>query len=610
MEHQWNIPLLLQVTILVFYCPGCSAVSASLCVLVGSDVTLQCLSAKLPQLQDLSSLTVEWSRENRHFSRRQTVYTFEDGRAQVSRAGAEVDRVGLLQSDASLTLHNVTVGDEGVYSCRIITPVVDTLSTTLEVLARPSVLLPEKASVAEGEEKLIQCDIGGYYPSTLTVSWLLQNGSHLLQAGPLYRVCTEMSVLHTDGTYSIRSGITVHSSALKDGALQLLCRVEHQTYLSPYNTSVTLTLQAPSEPYGAFTLVAVTSFLVMFAVGGTLLLMYFRRKAEWLVSLCVSEISQPSVTYAHVESVLRCLISGVRRGELQVKWFKLSADLVVQSEEDPLLHWEDVSEWASLESGGSHHTAVLSVCLSIREDRSRYRCEVHWRDQRVTRETTVRVRVEPSFLQISSIPQIPKVQRLLVLCCRVENFYPPDVHLEWSRNDGELVHPTTHFGPFSDHNHLYSMWSKIQLTMATEDESTVYTCRVYHSSFMAPGYRDALYHINTQGMPPNVMFIDCEPLCPVPNTECTLHLCIRDFCPKHVTVTWTLDGEPVDSGSVFNTPPSLNINGLYSMYSFLKLTPSQDEWTCCYRCQVEHSAQSQPEEREFTLGQSPDSWTL
>lgn len=211
--------------------------------------------------------------------------------------------------------------------------------------------------------------------------------------------------------------------------------------------------------------------------------------------------------------------------------------------------------------------------------------------------------VEPSFLQISSVPQIPRVQRLLVLCCRVENFYPSDIYLEWSRNDGEPVLDATHYGPFSDHSHLHSVWSKIQLTMATEDESTVYTCRVYHSSFTAPGYKDVHYRINTQGTPPNVMFIDCEPLRPALNSWSTLHLCIKDFCPKHVTITWTVDGDPVDNNCVFNTPPTLNINGLYSMYSFLRVAPAQ--WNCIYRCRVEHSAQSQPEERRFTLTNTP-----
>ena len=49
--------------------------------------------------------------------------------------------------------------------------------------ARPSVLLPEKAAVTEGEEKTIQCDITGFYPEKLAVTWLILNGSHTVLAG-------------------------------------------------------------------------------------------------------------------------------------------------------------------------------------------------------------------------------------------------------------------------------------------------------------------------------------------------------------------------------------------------------------------------------------------
>lgn len=103
------------------------------------------------------------------------------------------------------------------------------------------------------------------------------------------------------------------------------------------------------------------------------------------------------------------------------------------------------------------------------------------------------------------------------------------------------------------------------------------------------------------GTPPNVMFIDCEPLCPLLNEECTLHLCIKDFCPEDVSVTWTKDRETVLPPDVFNTPPSLNINGLYSMFSFLKLTPNKDNQGSEFRCRVVHSAQREPEERVFIL---------
>lgn len=606
MKHQQSVGIVAPVAaVLVFCCEIVCTNTAHYSAMIGSDVILTCMSTKLPPLLDWSTLTVEWNKVDGH-GHKQTVYIFEDSRALIKREGAEVDQAGLLHSDASLRLHNITVGDEGLYTCRVITPVVDTVTADLEVLARPSVWLPKKAAIALGEEKMIVCDIQGYYPNKLTVNWLMHNSSRTLQSrvSHLYRVCTEMAVHNADGTYSIRSGITVHSSVIKYGPIQLTCQVEHQTFHSPFTTSATLT-EAITEKYDAVALMAGTSmasvFLVLTVVGAVILLLrYSRRKAMWHVPPNISEISQPNITYADVENVLKCMISGVELGEFQVQWWRLSGD-TADSEAISLLHWDDLSSRTSLESEGRHHTSALSLCLSTSEDKSRYRCEVHWNGQTFTRETTVHVKVEPSFLQISSIPQIPKVQRLLVLCCRVENFYPSEIYMEWSRNDGEPVHPATHYRPFSDHSHLYSIWSKIQLTMATEDESAVYTCRVYHSSFTAPGYKDVHYHINTQGTPPNVMFIKCEPLHPTLNTECTLHLCIKDFCPKHVTVTWTEDGDPVDNSCVFSTPPSLNVNGLYSMYSFLKISPTWTQRNCCYRCKVEHSAQGQPEERHFTL---------
>nr|XP_046238142.1 signal-regulatory protein beta-1-like [Scatophagus argus] len=606
MEHLERIKNLIQVMVIILICGGAAAdTTRKVSVLVGTNVTLSCLFGTLSKQVEWSTLTIEWNVVDYKHAEKRTVYTFEDGRPHVNRGGAAVDKVRLLQSDASLLLHNVTVRDEGLYTCRVITPVVYTETTSLEVLARPSVMLPEKAAVTEGEEKTLQCDITGFYPEKLAVTWHIQNGSGTVLAGVshLSHICTEMAILNPDGTYSIRSGITLHSLVAKHGAIRIICQVEHQTYSQPYNRSATLTVQAPSQPpYSAATLIAVTSvislLLVTSLIGGALLLYRYLCKAP----PSVSEIYQPSIIYAQMPSNLQCTIQGMRQQELVVKWFRSrgGADPTFQSESVSLLDREDLSEHASLQSDGRNHTSVLTVCLTVAEDLTKYQCVVRCRGKSFSRETTVRVKVEPSFLQISSIPQIPEVERLLVLCCRVENFYPQDMHMEWFRNDGEQVRTVTRFGPFSDHSRLHSMWSKIQLVVAREDERVLYTCRVYHSSLSAPGYRDVMYHINTQGTPPNVMFIGCEPLCPLLNEECTLHLCIKDFCPEDVSVTWTKDGETVHSG-VFNTPPSLNINGLYSMLSFLKLTPNKDDWGSTFRCRVVHSAQREPEDRMFTL---------
>ncbi|GLD65952.1 uncharacterized protein AKAME5_001738500 [Lates japonicus] len=378
---------------------GSSADKArKLSVLVGTDVTVSCLFNKLSKLVDWSTLTIEWNMVDKH-AEKNIVYTFEDGSVHVYRDGSVVDKMGLLQSNASLQLHNVTVGDEGLYTCRIITPVVYTETTSLEVLARPSLSLPERAAVTEGEEKTIQCDITGFYPEKLDVTWYFQNGSRTVHAGVshLSRVCTEMAVHNSDGTYSIRSGITLHSSAVKDGEMCIICQVEHRTYTRPHNRSVILTVQAPSQPlYNAVTLIAVTSaislLLVTSVIGGTLLLyMYFCKAPP-----SVSEISQSGIIYAQVASELKCTIQGARQREIRVKWFKLrsGADSVVESESIPLMVSEDLSEEACLHSDGKHHTSVLTVCLAVTEDLNKYQCVVLCRGKTFIRETTVRVKGE------------------------------------------------------------------------------------------------------------------------------------------------------------------------------------------------------------------------
>uniref|UniRef100_A0A3Q3AQ51 Ig-like domain-containing protein n=1 Tax=Kryptolebias marmoratus TaxID=37003 RepID=A0A3Q3AQ51_KRYMA len=83
--------------------------------------------------------------------------------------------------------------------------------------------------------------------------------------------------------------------------------------------------------------------------------------------------------------------------------------------------------------------------------------------------------VEPSFLQISSIPQIPQVERLLVLCCRVENFYPKNVDLEWSRSDGERVVSLSHIINTDDLNKYSTsdpfILKKVECFLWVRDES-------------------------------------------------------------------------------------------------------------------------------------------
>lgn len=115
---------------------SCSGLSADATwqrsVLVGADVALRCVFDSQRGTVEWSDLVVEWNMVDKH-AKKSILYTLEDGRAQLN-SDATVDRLGLLWSNASLHLRNVSLAHEGLYTCRIITPVVHIETTSLEVL--------------------------------------------------------------------------------------------------------------------------------------------------------------------------------------------------------------------------------------------------------------------------------------------------------------------------------------------------------------------------------------------------------------------------------------------------------------------------------------------
>uniref|UniRef100_A0A674BNH8 Ig-like domain-containing protein n=1 Tax=Salmo trutta TaxID=8032 RepID=A0A674BNH8_SALTR len=222
-------------------------------ILAGTDVTLNCFFKK-PERVPLEKITVEWGMMVDKETIKHLVYTFQNESAKVHREGSQVDQTGLLQGNASLRLFNMTVADEGFYRCRvIITPNTYKVSSQLEVSARPSVSLPETATVMEGQERTLMCDITGFYPENLAVTWLIQNGSRVARGsmarGAISRdVCTGMAVPNPDGTYSVSSHITVQASAVGSGGAMYICHIEHRSYPDgKYSKSILLTVQGGNQ---------------------------------------------------------------------------------------------------------------------------------------------------------------------------------------------------------------------------------------------------------------------------------------------------------------------------------------------------------------------------
>uniref|UniRef100_A0AAY5K8D9 Ig-like domain-containing protein n=1 Tax=Esox lucius TaxID=8010 RepID=A0AAY5K8D9_ESOLU len=244
----------------------------------------------------------------------------------------------------------------------------------------------------------------------------------------------------------------------------------------------------------------------------------------------------------------------------------LTFRIIVPKDERPMVHrvgsWVDAK--SLLQGNASLHLLNVSVA-----DEGVYCCRVI-----ITPNTyKVSTRLEVSAKPVISLPEAVTVMEgeKRTLMCEITGFYPEQLTVTWLIQNGSQLSRGVCTGmatPNPDGTYSVSSLITIKLVMAVEDERAVYTCRVYHSSF---------------------------PL------QCTLNLCVKDFCPEQVSITWFKNGKVIPAGPVFNSPPSLNINGLYSMWTFFRLTPAPEDSCTEIRCRVVHSAQTKPEERVFTL---------
>ncbi|MBN3278907.1 IGHG protein, partial [Polyodon spathula] len=121
----------------------------------------------------------------------------------------------------------------------------------------------------------------------------------------------------------------------------------------------------------------------------------------------------------------------------------------------------------------------------------------------------------------------------------------------------------------------------------------VYTCRVYHESFI--GFKELTYRINLQ-----VLWLTSDLPQSEVGKECTLTCHMNNFCPDTITIKWLKNNRQLDNG-VSRSPSILGTNGRYSLYSFLKLTPTREDQGSVIKCIVEHSALTNSEERSYRL---------
>uniref|UniRef100_A0A8C8SAE9 TAP binding protein like n=2 Tax=Pelusios castaneus TaxID=367368 RepID=A0A8C8SAE9_9SAUR len=246
---------------------------------LGSSVTLDCSFALAPS-SPLASL--EWRLQHRGSGRR--VFHYQaGGMAHTEPPTAHVDVEQLLETgDASLSLHEVGVGDEGTYICLVSTSQHQAQHIIqLQLVEPPRVrLFPELVSREGDGTATLTCEISGYYPLDVSVKWTRE--------APDNKDKVPISVSDTyfsshreaqDGTYSINSYLSINT-ATELGPVTFSCHVSHLALEEPITASAQLRAPEPKTFKGLVGAVIATLIFLSALIG----LVFRRRKTVDLKS--------------------------------------------------------------------------------------------------------------------------------------------------------------------------------------------------------------------------------------------------------------------------------------------------------------------------------------
>ncbi|KAJ7984482.1 hypothetical protein DPEC_G00355280 [Dallia pectoralis] len=479
----------------------------------------------------------------------------------------------------------------------------------------PTVTLSAVPSSSRNAPLTLSCDIVGFYPEDISVSWL-QNGTELPSPLP--------GEDGPDGTFRTRRYYTL-SPKQRELVGEVECVVHQPNVTKPTRASANVAGFSPAtgslltKPAKASVALMCISLVLVFLL---CLGFSWRRSDEKQKSLNVSGIILPPRVIVGKKCRVTISLEGRRVNRVKTSWFlndtRISDTSNSVSEKGPLLppggnkSYYKLHTQGPLRSTGDGSQQCLQSSVSFIPQISIhkgavFKCQVSY----VGKDKVVVERVSDKF-SILATPEISEIQLeeaddnsgVVTLTTKAWRFHPDIITFRWFCQGGELspVGSQAVSAPRPDAQGFFSAMSQCKLPRTElERGSTKVWVSVHHMALKQPITRETRGFIKR----PTVSEIICSHR--TPGQPLTLGCDMTGFYPPDITVTWVrlregevddTEEEVIEGGEMWG--PVLSGPSTYRVAATLRKRETRvEEADGGVVCRVEHCSLLEPIERRW-----------
>ncbi|CAM9174732.1 unnamed protein product, partial [Rangifer tarandus platyrhynchus] len=178
----------------------------------------------------------------------------------------------------------------------------------------------------------------------------------------------------------------------------------------------------------------------------------------------------------------------------------------------------------------------------------------------------------------------------------------PEVKFSWFVNDVE-VHTARTKPKEEQFNSTYRVVSALPIQHDDWSQGKEFKCKVNNEGLPAPIVR-TISRTKGQALEPQV-YVLAPPREELSKSTVSLTCLITGFYPDYIAVEWQRDRQPESEGKYSTTPPQLDADGSYFLYSRLRVNKSSwlegDSYTCIVMHEALHNHYTQK-----SISKSPD----